>query len=529
MPGDFGFYLALLIVMVAVLGTSFLILLVKRYRRCPSNAVLVIYGKVNKGESSKCIHGGAAFVLPLVQDHAYLSLEPIQIEVPLKDALSIENIRVNVPSVFTVAIGTEQEIMQNAAIRLLGLNTADVKQQAEDIIFGQLRQVIASMSIQEINRDREKFLHNIQTSLEPELAKIGLVLINVNITDITDSSGYIEAIGRKAASQAIQQARGDVADQEKMGEIRVAEAEREKMVKVADATRDKEVGIREAQKDQAVRTADLAKQQSVGERAADFERDTEVKNSERDMRVRVAEANATAIEGENESKARVAGSNADLHVKEAEAYQLGETRKREAEAAVVEAQNRALAKAAIAEAEKIEQERRAQLEAPAKAQKAQTIVDAEAEAQKRRIEAEGEASAIFAKLEAEAKGQYEVLAKKGEGLKQIVAACGGSQQAFQMLMLEHIDNLAKTSAEAISNIKFDKIVVWESGGKDGTTSTSNFLQGFARTLPPMLQVMRDVGGVEMPEYLAKLKGEDDTADEMPKEEKPEAPAEKKSK
>jgi len=195
----------------------------------------------------------------------------------------------------------------------------------------------------------------------------------------------------------------------------------------------------------------------------------------------------------------------------------------------MEAQNRAMAKAAIAEAEKIEQERRAQLEAPAKAEKAQTIVNAEAEAQKRRIEAEGEASAIFARLDAEAKGQYEILARKGEGLKQIVEACGGSQQAFQMLMLEHIDNLAKASAEAISNIKFDKIVVWEGGGKDGSTSTSNFLQGFARTLPPMLQVMRDVGGVEMPEYLAKLKGEDDAPEKAPKEEKPKASADDKSK
>jgi flotillin len=488
--------------------------------------VLVIFGKVRTGDAAKCIHGGAAFVIPLLQDHAYLSLEPIQIEIPLKDALSVENIRVNVPSVFTVAIGTQREFMQNAAIRLLGLNTVQVKKQAEDIIVGQLRQVIASMSIEEINRDREKFLHNIQNSLEPELRKIGLVLINVNITDITDESGYIEAIGQKAASQAVQQARGDVADEVKMGEVRVAQAERDKEVQVANATKQRNIGIREAQREQAVRVAELNKEQQVGEQEAAFQREVQVKNAEREKRTSVAEAEALAVRGEKESErnrrvsvahaeaeavtgenlsqASIAASEAELQVKRAEAYQIGETKRREAEAAVLEAQNKAMAKAALAEAELVEAQRRAQLEAPAKAQKAQTIVEAEAEAEKRRIEAEGEAKAIFARLDAEARGQYEIMAKKGEGLKRIVESCGGSHEAFQMLMLEHLDKLAETAATAISNIKFDKVIVWEGAGQNGGSSTANFIQGMARTLPPMLQVMRDIGGIELPESLIKL-------------------------
>ncbi len=503
-----GFYLTLFFVFIGIMGFTFLMLLINRYRRCPSNRVLVIFGRGTGVNAAKCIHGGGRFVLPLIQDYAYLNLEPIQISIPLKDALSIENIRVNVPSVFTVAIGTELAVMQNAAIRLLGLNTQQITHNAQDIIFGQLRQVIASMKIEDINRDREKFLHQIQHSLEPELQKIGLVLINVNITDITDESGYIEAIGKKAASQAIQQARGDVADQEKMGEIRVAEAEREKMIQVASANKLREIGIRDAQQEQAVRVAQLDKSQQVGEQTANFEREVEVKNAEREMRVRTADANAKAVTGENKAQAEIAGSQAELLVKKAEAYQIGETRKREAEAAVQEAQHRAMAKAALAEAERIEAEQRASLEATAKATKAKVIVEAEAEAEKRRIEAEGQAAATFAKLDAEARGQYEILAKKAEGLRRIVEACGGSQQAFQMLLLEHLDTLAQTSAQAISNIKFDKVVVWENGGNgNGTTATSNFMQGLARTMPPIMQVMKDIGGVEIPEYFARLSPE----------------------
>jgi len=544
LPSGPSLWLGVIAIAIVVLFFPTVVLLATRYKRCPSNRVLVIFGMGAKGVAATTKHGGAAFVYPLIQDYKWLSLEPIQIEVPLRGALSMENIRVNVPSVFTVAVGTNPEVMQNAAIRLLGLNTVEIKKQAEDIIFGQLRQVIASMRIEDINRDREKFLESILTSLEPELKKIGLVLINVNITDITDESGYIEAIGQKAASQAVQQARADVAEQTKLGEVRVAEAERDQAISVADATKNREVGTRGAMREQAVRIAELEKEQSIGEQAAAYERDAQIKDAEREMRVRLADADAKAvlgekqasferdahvkdaeramrirladadakaIRGENESKADVAASEADLAVRRAEAYQLGETKKREAEAAVLEAQNVAMAKAALAEASKIEAERRAELEAPAKAQKAKTIVEAQAAGEKRRIEAEAEAAAIFVKLEAEARGQYEILAKKGEGLKNIIDACGGSKEAFQMLMLEHLDDLTNASAQAISKIKFDKIIVWENGGQNGQTSTSNFLQGMARTLPPMMQVLKDIGGVEMPESLVRFADGDGAA------------------
>jgi flotillin len=556
-PNNFMMSVIAIAVAAGVLLFSFLLLLAQRYKRCPSNKVLVIFGRTPGGNAARCIHGGAAFVWPLIQDYAFLSLEPIQIEVPLRGALSIENIRVNVPSVFTVAIGTEPEVRQNAAIRLLGLSNTEINQRASDIIFGQLRQVIASMRIEDINRDRDTFLQNVQTSLEPELRKIGLVLLNVNITDITDESGYIEAIGRKAASQAVQKAKVDVAEQEKLGHIGVAEADRERAIQVSNAVKLREIGTREAQREQAIRLAQLDKEQKVGEqtavlerdvlikeaqrqqaiRVAEFDRDQKVgeqqaafdkeakiKEAEREMRVRLAEANAKAVAGEATAQAEVAGAQATLQVKQAEAYQRSETAKREAEAAVKEAQNRALARAAVAEAERVEAEQRAALEAKAKAEKAKIIVDAEAEAEKRRIEAQAQAAATFAKMEAEARGQFEMLAKKGAGLRQIIEACGGAQQAFQMLLLEHLDHLAQTAATAISNIKFDKVVVWENGGSVGAggaghgSATANFLQSFARSMPPMLQIMKDIGGVEMPEYLARLTPEPHSKDLNGKEE-----------
>ena len=496
-------YASLAIVVAAVLILfGFVMVLAKRYKRCPSNRILVIFGRIKEGQSAKCLHGGGAFVWPLIQDFDFLYLDPMQIEIPLKGALSMENIRVNVPSVFTVAVGTGPSAMQNAAIRLLGLSTEEIKKQAEDIIFGQLRQVIASMKIEDINRDREKFLESIQTSLEPELEKIGLDLINVNITDITDDSGYIEAIGRKAASMAIQQAEIDVAEQVKLGAIGVAEANREKSIQVSNAVKFQEMGTKEAERDQLVRVAQLEKEKLVGQKTAAYEQEALVKEAERQMRITVAEANAKAVTGENLSKAKIAEVNATLRVKEAEAYQLGEARHREAEAAVREAQYLAEARAAQAFATKIEAEKRAELESVARAAKAKQIVDAEAHAEQIRIEAEGQAAATFAKLDAQARGEYEILAKKAEGLKRIVEGCGGSQAAFQLLMLEHLEHLSSTAATAISNIKFDKVVVWDGGNGNG--GASGFLQGLAKSLPPMLHIMRDVAGVQMPEFFGKL-------------------------
>ena len=514
------FFLVMIVAAVIILF-SFVMLLAKRYKRCPSNKVLVIYGKVKAGESAKCLHGGGTFVWPLIQDHDYLNLDPVQIEIPLRGALSMENIRVNVPSVFTVAIGTDPATMHNAAVRLLGLSTEEIMKQAEDIIFGQLRQVIASMKIEDINRDRDKFLESIQKSLEPELEKIGLVLINVNITDITDESGYIEAIGRKAASQAVQQALIDVADQEKRGAIGVADAEKERSIQVASAVKFQAIGVGEADRDKAVRIAELAKEKNVGEKAAAFQQESLVKESERQMRIAVSDANAKAVVGENDAKARVAQANATLRVKEAEAYQLGETRQREADAAVRQAQYTAEARAAQALAQKIEAEKRAEMEAVAKAAKAKQIVDAEANAEKRRIEALGDAAAIYAKLEAQAKGEYEILAKKGLGLQTIVEGCGGAQAAFQMMMLEHLQQLSQTAATAISNIKFDKVIVWDGG--QGTGGAAGFLQSLAKSLPPMMNIMKDIGGVQLPEYFGKIAQEGEGKADSPPEPSKDSP------
>jgi flotillin len=495
----------------ALVIASLVMVFVKYFKRCPANQVLVISGKVGTGQSAKIISGGGTFVVPVLQEWAFLDLTPLQIDINLMDALSLENIRVQVPSQVTVAVGDTEEYQRNAGARILNLSPQGISAMAANLIFGQMRQVIASMRIEDINRDRDQFRSNIEHALEPELKKIGLKLINVNIKDLNDSSGYIEAIGQEAGARAVNKAKGDVAVQEKLGAIAVAQANQEKDTEVANAERTREIGVKTAERDTAIRVADLDRETEVAQQRAQYSRDTEIAAADQDRRVAVAAANAEAIEGEARAQARIAAANAELQVAQAASYEQGETRKRIAEAAVQEAENRARAKAALAEAERIENERRAALEAPARAAKAKEIVEAEAAGESRRIQAEAEAAATYAQLEAAARGDYEMLSKKAEGLKRIVDACGGPEAAYRMLMIEHIPALADKAAEAISNIKFDKVVMWGGAGPNGSAASgvTSFVTDLMGTLPPALHTMLNIGGVSVADGMFKVHSDDD--------------------
>lgn len=454
-----------------------LVFIATRFRRCPSNRVLVIYGKVGKNKSARCIHGGGAFVIPLIQESAFLDLAPLTLEIDLVGALSKKNIRVNVPSTFTVGISTRGEIMQNAAERLLGLSDAEIRHQAADIILGQTRLVIATLSIEEINQDREKFLELVNVNVGTELQKIGLEVINVNIRDITDESGYIEAIGQKAAAEAINQAKIEVAQAEKVGLTGEAEAVREREVSVSQER---------ARSDE-------------GQKAA-----------ERDRRVAVAAMEAEAITGENMSKAKMAEVDAELAMREATAKQSAEVARANAERDIFEAQK-------AEEMARLAKEQIAQQEI--ERQKVEIEADAKAE-QIRRVAA-GEADAILARQTAIAEGEKRILEAKADGYRELIAACDGNTElAPTLLMIEKIQEVVAEQVKAISNLKIDKITVWDGGrggASGGQSGTAGFLSGLMGSLPPMHELARQAG-ISLPEFLGKVNDDheaDDGATEEP--------------
>ncbi|NRT16033.1 flotillin [Flavobacterium sp. 28A] len=488
----------IIVVAVLVVFVTFLTL-ISRYKRCPSDKILVIYGRTG-GTSAKCVHGGGAFIWPVVQDYQYLDLKPLSIDANLTNALSRQNIRVDVPCRFTIAISTESESMNTAAERLLGLQPEQIQELAKDILFGQLRLVIATMTIEEINSDRDKFLENISKNVDSELKKIGLKLINVNVTDIKDESGYIEALGKEAAAKAINEAKISVAEQEKIGETGKALADREKDVQIAETHRDRDVKIAITNKDREVSIAAAFKDESIGKAEA-----------QRDTRVKTSEANAIAIKGENEARIAIAQSEAARREREAEALRTALASEKVQSAKALEESYVAEQKAEEARAERERSTQNANIVIPAQIAKQKAIIDAQAEAEKTRELAKGEADAIFAKMEAEAKGLYEILTKQAEGYREVVSAAGGDPtKAFQLLLIEKLPELVKTQVEAVKNIKIDKITVWDSGnnGDNGAGSTANFVSGMMKTVPPLNDLF-NMAGLNLPTY---LKG-NDTAEE----------------
>jgi len=450
--------LYLITAIVVILFTTIIVFL-SRYRKCPSDKVMVIYGKVGNNadgtqRSAKCIHGGAAFIWPVIQSYQYLDLTPISINVDLKNALSKQNIRVDVPSRFTVGISTDVGVMQNAAERLLGLKHNEIQSLAEDIIFGQLRLIIATMEIEEINTDRDKFLEAVSGNVETELKKIGLRLINVNVTDINDESGYIVALGKEAASKAINDAKVSVALADKEGAIGAASAER-------------------------------------------------------DQRISVSLADSEAIKGENEAKVQVAESDAVRREREAEALKRAISAEKIQEAMAREEAYSAQQKAELARASLERATQEADVIVRADIEKKRIEVEAEAKAEEMRRIARGEADSILLKMQAEADGMKAMLTKQAEGFSEIVNAAGGNaDDAIRLMIADKLEDIVKIQVEAIKELKIDKITVWDSGAgssdPNSKSTTANFLSGLMKSIPPMNELF-DLAGMQLPEYLGKAK------------------------
>ncbi len=443
-----------IVISVVVLILSTLMFIVSRYRKCPSDKIMVIYGKVGSAKdgtalSAKCIHGGAAFIWPIFQAYEYMDLTPMSISVDLKNALSRQNIRIDVPSSFTVGISTEHGVMQNAAERLLGLKLVQIQDLAKDIIFGQLRLVIATMDIEEINTDRDKFLEAVSSNVESELKKIGLRLINVNVTDINDESGYIVALGKEAAAKAINDAKKSVAEKDRDG--------------------------------------------AIGEA-----------NARRDQRIQVAAADSEAIKGENNSLAQVSQSNATRRELEAEALRRATAAEKIATAKALQEAYAAEQEAEAARAAREKATQEADVLVKAEIQKRKMELEAEAQAEQTRRLAKGQADAIYLKMEAEARGMQELLTKQAMGYSELVHAAGGDAlNATRMMLADKMEELMKVQVEAIKGIKIDKVTVWDSmGGNDGTPATANFLSGMLKSIPPMNEMFK-MAGMELPEYLGK--------------------------
>ena len=493
--------LIMVAILVGVIILSFIGIL-SRYRKCKSDEVLVVYGK----KSAKLYHGGAAFVWPIIQGYEFLSMKPLQIDCKLTGALSAQNIRVDVPTTITVAISTDPEVMQNAAERLLGLQPEDKQNLITDVVYGQMRLVIADMTIEELNSDRDKFLSKVRDNIDTELRKFGLYLMNINISDIRDAANYIVNLGKEAESKALNEAQANIEEQEKLGAIKIANQIRERETTVAETRKDQDIAIAETKKQQEISVANASKESQVAKAEADKNINIEKANTEKesriaelnsDMEIKKADAGKKAAVGRNEANKEVAKSDAELAVTQAEASkQAGEAAAR-SEASVQAAREIAQREVEEAKAKKVESALKAQKIVPAEIARQEAILQAEAVAEKMIREAEAKAKATLAqaeaearaiqmKLEAEAEGKKKSLLAEADGFKAMVEAAESNPAiAIQYKMVDQWKEIAGEQVKAFEHMQLGDITVFDGG--QGTTG--NFLNQLVKTVAPSLGVL----------------------------------------
>jgi flotillin len=404
--------------------------------------------------------------------------------------------------------------MNNAAERLLSLSEKQIRDQSSDIILGQLRLVIATLSIEEINQDREKFLELVNQNVTIELNKIGLEVINVNIRDITDESGYIDAIGKRAAAEAINQAKVEVAQADRGGAIGESTANREKTVEVASQSAQAEIGQKDAEKDRRITVSQLEAEGLSGEATAKRQQEIAVaeqdakteqgkKEAEKEQRVFVAQQEAEAVEGENEARAKIAMYNADYAEKQAEAQRRGEIAAAKASTDVL-----------IAEKDREVALLRKQVLAKQEVDKLRMEVEAEAEAEMKRRIAKGEADAVLQKYQAEAEGIRKVLDAKAQGYRSLMESCGDQHHLVPTLLLvEKLPELIEQQVKAVQNLKIDRVTVWDTPNS-GQGTTAGFLKSLITSVPAIHDLAKQVG-VDLPDYFGSFRDGDGEAAQAP--------------
>lgn len=505
-------------ILVAVIVLT-IVGILSRYRKCKSDEVLVVYGKTGDKKSAKLYHGGAAFVWPIIQGYSFLNMKPMQIDCKLTGAISKQNIRVDVPTTITVAVSTEPEVMQNAAERLLGLNIEAQQELIKDVVYGQMRLVIADMTIEQLNSDRDTFLENCRKNIDSELKKFGLYLMNINISDIRDEADYIVNLGKEAEAKAKNEALANIEEQQKLGAIKIAEQQKERATKVAETNRDKNTQLADTQRDEGIKVAiaDKERESKVAEENAEkesriakasasmevnkeqarTEQESRTAELQSDMEIKQAEAQKKSAIGQNNAAKEVAESNAELEVTKAEASRKAGEAQARTQAAVLTAQENAQREIEEAKARKVEQALKADKIVPAEIAKQQAILDADALAEQIKRKANAEAEAILAKaqaeakaiqmkLEAEAEGKKKSLLAEAEGFEAMVKAAERNPEiAIQYKMVDQWKEIASEQVKAFEHIQLGNVTVFDGG--NGTTS--NFLQNVVSKVAPALGIL----------------------------------------
>lgn len=491
--------LAILICAIVALVVISTFVVLSRYRKCRPDEILIKYGRTGKDGAAKIITGGGAFIWPIIHSYATMSLRPVQLQLDIKEAAAKGMIRTNVPTNISVVISNEPDLQQIAVKRLLGMSDQELRELIKETIYGQVRMVIARMSVEELNGNRDKFSQEVEINVNNELKKYGLELKTINIQDIRDNAKIIDNLGEQAKAEADKIAQVNIATQKREKMIQVAEQQRIEEATVANTNKEKEIAIAETERDRDTAIADAERDRETAVAKAQAEKEASIAEAEAKRDVRNAEAIKTAKLGENKAAEAIAKSQAELAVVQAEAIQKKGEADAVAAASVKRRTEEENQKVEAARAKKVEAALRADEIVPAEIAKNKAEIEADAVAEKAKREAKGQADAILLKAKAEAeairlKGEAEGAAKAAllkadaDNFTQMLEASQTHPEiAVQFKMVDNYVKIAEAQAEAYQNLKLGDVKVY--GNAD---TAGDFMSKLMGSIAPVLDITRSM-------------------------------------
>ncbi|MFH1738850.1 MAG: SPFH domain-containing protein [bacterium] len=531
------FLVPVLVVMLVVVFFAVVRILARSYIKVAPNEVLVIYGRKYKyvdadGKTAtrgfRLVTGGAALRIPLLENSRMLPLDAFQVKFAVQNVPSKEGVRVTVNSVATLKIGSEETMLGDAVRRFLDRDLKEIQEFAREVMEGGLRGVVATMTVEQLVQERTQFGAAVQEQVTGDLQRLGILLDNFLIQDVSDNVGYIDALGQKQTAEVKRDASIGEAEAKRDEDIRVAEAQRQADEKSSDAKRAGETA--KAQAEQAISNAsrerDTIKAQNDAKIAAEQAKiliAAEIAKAEKDKELRVAHVAAEEAEvqsrtllQEKERERKDAELRATIIVqanrnKEAQIVTAEGVR----ESTIIKAEGDRRAAELLAEAERIKREQLAQGEMIT----AERDADGrKARASARQTELEAEARGTQATMEAEAKGIKAKLEAEAEGVRKKAEAYRALDQAGKLLLiLEHLPEVLRAGGDAIhqaglgtvapmaeaigtglSGIEEVRIIdlggsSGSADGQPGADALSRFMGNIPKTTFDLLQQVRALG------------------------------------
>ncbi|OHU99957.1 flotillin family protein [Mycobacterium talmoniae] len=497
-----------LIVFVAAVAALLLlvglpVIYVKNYIKVPPNEVAVFTGR----GQPKVVRGGARFRVPGIERVDVMSLEPFNVSIKLQNALSNNGVPVNVEAVGLVRIGSADEAVQTAVQRFLTSDLEDLQHQINDILAGSLRGITATMTVEDLNSNRDSLARSVVEEAGADLARIGMEVDVLKIAGISDFNGYLESLGQRRIAEVKRDAAVGTAEAERDAQIQSAKARQEGSVAQAEA----DTAIATANQKRDVELARLRAQTEAENAQADQAGPLAHARAEKDVGIAIEQAEAARVQARIEVEQRraeqaQAALQADV-IAPAEAQ-------RQADIARAEGQRQSAILTAQAQAEAARQSGEAQADARKAAADA-VRVERQAEADGARASLVAEAEGTKARLIAEAEGTKAKLLAEAEGKKKIAEALNSySAEAARMLMLpdvlSSVVEATQAAASPLSEIERLSII----GGAGDTRDALGGLLGISPlSLAKVLETLK-ASGIDVAAMLNR----------SPNSEQPAAPA-----